>query len=95
MWLLKFPNPLKYSYTSYKYFINSEALPFSVMRETVHELDLPNKFLRLVIETSDFPDGSVVKNPRANEGDRRCLGGEDTKETEMGTHSSILACKIS
>ena len=65
------------------------------MRETLHELDLPNKFLHLVIEMSDFPDGSVVKNPRANEGDRRSLGGEDPKEKEMGTHSSILTCKIS
>ena len=53
------------------YYINSEPLPFSVMRETVHELDLPNKFMHLVIETSDFPGGSGVKNTHANERDTR------------------------
>ena len=41
------------------------------MRETVHELDLPNKFMHLVIETSDFPGGSGVKNTHANERDTR------------------------
>ena len=40
------------------------------------------------------PGGSVVKNPPANIGNTRhaglVLGGEDTMEKEMPTHSSIL-----
>ena len=45
-----------------------------------------------------FPGGSVVKNSPASAGDQetwiRFLGGEDSLEKEMATHSSILACKI-
>ena len=43
-----------------------------------------------------FPGGSVVKNPPANAGDTSFgyLGGEDSLEKEMATHSSILAWKI-
>ena len=45
-----------------------------------------------------FPDGSVVKNLPANEGDAKdvvqSLGWEDPLEKEMATHSSILAWRI-
>ena len=42
-----------------------------------------------------FPEGSVVKNPPANEGNWvQSQGGEDPLEEEMATHSSILAWKI-
>ena len=40
-----------------------------------------------------FPSGSVVKNPPASAG-VQFLGQEDPMESEMATHSSILACKI-
>ena len=37
----------------------------------------------------------MVKNPPANAGDGfQSLGGEDTLEKEMATHSSILAWEI-
>ena len=42
-----------------------------------------------------FPGGSVAKNlPAVQETWVRSLGGEDPLETEMATHSSILAWKI-
>ena len=44
------------------------------------------------------PGGSVVKNPsaklEAQEMRIRFLGGEDSLEVEMATHSSILAWRI-
>ena len=44
------------------------------------------------------PGGSVVKNPsaklEAQEMRIRFLGGEDSLEVEMATHSSILAWEI-
>ena len=36
----------------------------------------------------------MVKNLPANAGDVRDMGWEDTLETEMATHSSILAWRI-
>ena len=46
----------------------------------------------------DFPSGSVVKNLPAMQETQKTwvlsLGGEDTLEDEMATHSSILARKI-
>ena len=43
-----------------------------------------------------FPGGSVVKNPPAmQEMQVRSLGGEDSLEEGMATHSSILAWEIS
>ena len=42
-----------------------------------------------------FPGGSAVKNLPANAGDWVwSLGGEDTLEEGMATHSSILAWRI-
>ena len=42
-----------------------------------------------------FPDGSVVKNLPAEQGTWvRSLGWEDPLESEMATHSSILAWRI-
>ena len=43
-----------------------------------------------------FPGGSVVKNPPAHARDIRVrsLGGEDTLEEGIATHSSILAWRI-
>ena len=42
-----------------------------------------------------FLDGSAIKNPPANAGDRvLSLGWEDPLEKEMVTHSSILAWEI-
>ena len=42
-----------------------------------------------------FPDGSAIKNPPANAGDRvLSLGREDPLEKEMVTHSSILPGKF-
>ena len=42
-----------------------------------------------------FPDGSVEKNPPAmQETWVQSLGGEDPREEEMATHSSILAWEI-
>ena len=61
-------------------------------------------YLRHIISTSPlpppksiwgFPGGSVVKNPPAIwETWVRSLGGEDTLEKGMVTHSSILAWRI-
>ena len=43
----------------------------------------------------DFPGGSMVKNPPANEGDTGSIPGwEDLLEKEMAAHSSILAWRI-
>ena len=40
----------------------------------------------------DFPGGSVVKNPPAmQEMQVRSLGGEDSLEEGMATHSGMLA----
>ena len=42
-----------------------------------------------------FPDGSLVKNLPAEQGTWvRSLGWEDPLESEMATHSSILAWRI-
>ena len=42
-----------------------------------------------------FPGGSVVKNPPAmHKMQIQSLGGEDSLEKEMATHSSILAWEI-
>ena len=42
----------------------------------------------------DFPGGSVVKNPPANEGDVGLIPGSGrSPKKEMATHSSILAGK--
>ena len=42
-----------------------------------------------------FPDGSAVKNPPAMQEARgRSLGGEDSSEKEIATHSNILAWEI-
>ena len=44
----------------------------------------------------DFPGGSVVKNPPAmQEMQVRSLGGEDSLEEGMATHSGMLAWEIS
>ena len=46
-------------------------------------------------ERAGFPGGSAVKNlPAMLETRARSLGGEDSLEKEMATHSSILAWKI-
>ena len=46
-----------------------------------------------------FPAGTVVKNPLANAGEQetrvRSRSQEDALETEMATHSSILAWRFS
>jgi len=43
----------------------------------------------------DFPNGSVVENPPANQEMRvRSLGQEDPLEKEMAIHSSILPREI-
>ena len=51
------------------------------------------KYIYIYIHTQyGFPDGSVVKNPCSmQEMQVLSLGGEDTLEEEMATHSSILA----
>ena len=41
-----------------------------------------------------FSGGSVVKDPPANAGDVVLSGRKDTLETEMATHSSIVAWEI-
>ena len=42
-----------------------------------------------------LPDGSVVKNPPANEADKGSISGlKDPLEKEMATHCSILAWEI-
>ena len=44
---------------------------------------------------TDFPTGSVVKNPPAvQEMQAPFLGGEDPLEEEMATHSIILSWRI-
>ena len=49
----------------------------------------------LYYTTWDFPGGSVAKNPPAvQEVQIQTLGGEDSLEKEMATHSSNLAWKI-
>ena len=48
----------------------------------------------LYYTTWDFPGGSVAKNPPAvQEVQIQTLGGEDSLEKEMATHSSNLAWK--
>ena len=51
------------------------------------------KYIYIYIHTQyGFPGGSVVKNPCSmQEMQVLSLGGEDTLEEEMATHSSILA----
>ena len=50
--------------------------------------------VRVCVQVS-FSGGSVVKDPPANAGDVvRSLGQKDPLETEMATHSSILAWEI-
>ena len=47
------------------------------------------------MEVGGFPGGSVVKNPPAmQETWVQSLGGEDTLEKDMATHSSLLAWEI-
>ena len=47
------------------------------------------------LQTFSFPGGTVVKNMPVNAEDvGSTLGGEETLEKEMATHSSILAWKI-
>ena len=52
-----------------------------------------------VVVAHGFPDGSVIKNPRANAGATRDAGSipglRISPGEEMVTHSSILAWKIS
>ena len=49
--------------------------------------------LEMSILATDFPHGSVVKNPPAvQETWVQPLGWEDPLENEMATHCSILAC---
>ena len=48
----------------------------------------------IVVFTSDFPGGAVVKNPAKQETQEmqvRSLSWEDPPEKAMATHSSILA----
>ena len=45
-----------------------------------------------IINALDFPGGSVIKKPAAKwETQIQSLGGEDSLEKQMATHSSILA----
>jgi len=50
------------------------------------------------ISSRDLPAGSAVKNlpaiQKAQETQVQSLGGEDSLEKKMATHSSILAWKI-
>ena len=49
----------------------------------------------MVLDTLDFPGGSVVKNlPAMQEMQVQSLGREDTLEKQMATHSSVLAWRI-
>jgi len=46
----------------------------------------------LYVSDRGFPDGSVVKNPLANAGDKGSVPGwEDPLEKEIAAHSVILA----
>ena len=46
-------------------------------------------------DKSSFPGGSVVKNPPAKQEKQvQSLGGEDSLEKEMATHSSMLGWEI-
>ena len=49
----------------------------------------------LYVSDRGFPDGSVVKNPLANAGDKGSVPGwEDPLEKEIAAHSVILAQRI-
>ena len=49
----------------------------------------------MVLDTLDFPGGSVVKNlPAMQEMQVQSLGREDTLEKQMATHFSVLAWRI-
>ena len=49
----------------------------------------------IIINNESFSDGSVVKNPPTmQETQVGTLGQEDPLETEMATHTSILAWEI-
>ena len=55
--------------------------------DTTERLNITN-----IINALDFPGGSVIKNPTAKwETQVQSLGGEDSLEKQMATHSSILA----
>ena len=51
---------------------------------------------RLIDQSEDFPGGSVVKNlpPACQKMWVLTLGGEDSLEAKMATHSNILAWRI-
>ena len=71
-----------------------ETLELRLTQILVEESFLTNLFLTNV-EIQGSPDGSVVKSPPANAGEKiQSLGWEDPLEKEMAIHSSIPAWEI-